>query len=303
MWTIRDTIILQSKTKQLNWKFLELLKHFPSLTLRFSVTHTHTAYSLSLSRPVSHTITPLRRGDNPSQGGGGGGAASWVMSVDTCQKYSPCPEKAVCGVTAVRLPLALQTPNPPPPPPTPPPTPSSRHKSFLCLPQGEKESRRRASREGHQHYSARINAFPLAVSPHCTAIVLRKSEKGFCASECVTEKQSVREQLCVFVCDRGQQRQRLCVCVCSKRKNHSTNLSTPQRFSASSTAMNWIIGSMMSFSIVHTLPRPAMIIHSSPHDMFKSIWTPIHWACSCNCFCCFNKLLERGCRDFQPFSQ
>lgn len=34
------------------------------------------------------------------------------MSVDTCQKYSLCPEKAVCGVTAVRLPL---TQNPPPP--------------------------------------------------------------------------------------------------------------------------------------------------------------------------------------------
>ncbi|KAI4830047.1 hypothetical protein KUCAC02_001701, partial [Chaenocephalus aceratus] len=44
----------------------------------------------------------------------------------------------------------------------------------LC--NGERES----SREGHQRYSARINAFPLAVSPHCTAIVLRKSGMALC---------------------------------------------------------------------------------------------------------------------------
>lgn len=61
----------------------------------------------SLSWPASHTITPVRRGDNPSPARGGGGLASWVMSVDTCQKYSPCPEKAVCGVTAACLPWTL----------------------------------------------------------------------------------------------------------------------------------------------------------------------------------------------------
>lgn len=96
-----------------------------ALFLSFSLCHTHTdtAYSLSLSRPVSHTITPVRRGDNPSQERGGGGVASWVMSVDTCQKYSLCPEKAVCGVTAVRLPLTSHLP--------PPPTTSRRQKSFL----------------------------------------------------------------------------------------------------------------------------------------------------------------------------
>lgn len=63
------------------------------------------------AKPVSHAITPVRRGDNPGPGGvvvvvGGDwrGAALWVMSVDTCQKYSRCPEEAVCGVTAARPP-------------------------------------------------------------------------------------------------------------------------------------------------------------------------------------------------------
>lgn len=119
-------------------KYLPLSVSTLFLSLSFSLCHTYTTYSLSLSRPVSHTITPVRRGDNPSQGRAGGGAASWVMSVDTCQKYSLCPEKAVCGVTAVRLPLPFA---PPPHPPHPTTTPSRQHKSFLFQPRGRKRAR------------------------------------------------------------------------------------------------------------------------------------------------------------------
>lgn len=91
-------------------------------------------------RPASHTITPVRRGDNPSPARGGGGVASWVMSVDTCQKYSPCPEKAVRGVTAAR---------PPPPTTRPPPLHDSiqPRKSFLHSPFG-REAARRSQQEG-----------------------------------------------------------------------------------------------------------------------------------------------------------
>lgn len=156
------------------------------------VTHTltDTAYSLSLSRPVSHTITPVRRGDNLAAGwrerrGSIMGNVSRHMSKVQPMSWKSC-------VWCDSGPPAASPASPPPPTPTL----SSWHKSFLCKPGGRKrarESRRRASREGHQYYSARINAFPLAVSPRCTAIVLRKSEKGFCVSVCVTEKQSMRE--------------------------------------------------------------------------------------------------------------
>lgn len=102
-----------------NGQFLQLDKQENSLSVFpdshpgfsfYTHTHAHTVTAYSLSRPVSHTITPVRRRDNPSQRGGGVRAASWVMSVDTCQKYSLCLEKAVCGVTAVRLPLAPASP-------------------------------------------------------------------------------------------------------------------------------------------------------------------------------------------------
>lgn len=123
--------------------------------LSLSHTHTDAAYSLSLSRPVSHTITPVRRGDNPSQGRGGGGTASWVMSVDTCQKYSLCPEKAVRGVTAVRLPLTLQHPPPTTHPPTHPRLgPADRKAS--CVPPPPLPRGRKRARESEREPAGRV---------------------------------------------------------------------------------------------------------------------------------------------------
>lgn len=111
------------------------------------------------------------------------------------------------------------------------------------LAQREKESKReqeRANREGHQHCSARINAFPLAVSPHCTAIVLRKSAEGFCVSECQRKARHERAVVCVQyarVRVRGQQSKKdidhvLYVFMgCLKYSTHTNHFSVPQHFS------------------------------------------------------------------------
>lgn len=152
------------------------------------------------------------------------------MSVDTCQKYSLCPEKAVCGVTAVRLPRTLNLP-----PPLPPLHDSvqPRKKASCVSPEGEREQEG-ASREGHQHYSAGINAFPPSVSPHCTAIVLRKSIEGFCV--CVSEDSKERQTAIMCLCTDGSRGS--LPLEYSTRTNHLTNLSALQSFSINSTTMN-----------------------------------------------------------------
>lgn len=148
------------------------------------------------------------------------------MSVDTCQKYSPCPEKAVCGVTAARLPRTLN-------PPSHSTAPSSQEKKASCVsPEGEREQEG-ASREGHQHYSAGINAFPPAVSPHCTAIVLRKSVEGVL---CVSEDSKERQTAIMYLCTDGSRGS--LPLKYTTRTNHLTNLSALQSFSINSTAMN-----------------------------------------------------------------
>lgn len=58
------------------------------------------------------------------------------MSVDTCQKYSLCPEKAVCGVTVVPPAANL---DPPPPPPRDSVQPRKKLPLFALR---EKESKR-----------------------------------------------------------------------------------------------------------------------------------------------------------------
>ena len=114
------------------------------------------------------------------------------------------------------------------------------------FPLREKREPEGGGREGHQHYSTRINAIPLAVSPRCTAIVPRKSAGGLCVCLCVC--------VCVHVC----------VCVAgvevdhhskTQHRNHLTNVSAPRFFLHDCESDNWILNETASGHHYSTRPK------------------------------------------------
>lgn len=167
--TLKFTVL--GKTTIANKKSLQKQNIFLSVSLLLS--HSVTTDSPSLSQPVSYTITHVRQGDNPSKGRGGGGGSIMGNVSGHMSKVQPVSWKKLCVVwqqSACPEPWTLLLHD----------SVQLRKKNSSCVqPAGEREQDR-TSREGHQHYSTEINAFPLAVSVHCTDIVLRMNAEGFC---------------------------------------------------------------------------------------------------------------------------
>ena len=164
------------------------------------------------------------------------------MSVDTCQKYSLCPEKAVCGVTAVRPPL---THSPAPPAAAPPPHRDSVQatQKLPVLAPGEKESEReRESRQGRS--SALLHQDKCF--PSCSLTSLH----SYCPrDEC-------KRVLCVC----------LCVCVCVSEKGKAC------------TGVNAYTGCGLAYSLPLKYSHTHKLII---HYVAKSMWTSHQWALIC----------------------
>ena len=157
------------------------------------------------------------------------------MSVDTCQKYSLCPEKAVCGVTAVRLPLTQN-----------PPRLGRADRRASCVPpEGEKRTRGR-QQGGSSALLHQDKCFPsrclTSLHRHCPQ---KECGRALCVSVCV--------RVCACVC--------VCVCVAgvevdhhskTQHRNHLTNVSAPLHDCESD---NWILNETASGHHYSTRPK------------------------------------------------